>query len=185
MKRFLCLAVTACVLTLTPPARAQQQVAAAPAARPASAPAAVRADAFTTTIQGNALSSTNGFLSDTNVRLRDARNGRVLTMQITDKTGLFAFRGIDPGSYIVELVSPDQTMVLAASEILNVNAGEVVSAVVKLPFKTSPFFGVLGPNGATVPSGTATAVIAEAAANSILIIAAPHTAVTACPEQVF
>ena len=181
MKRFLCLAVTGCVLTITPSATAQQQVASA--AHPSAL--AIRSEAFTTTIQGNALNSTNGHLSDTTVRLRDARNGRVLTTQITDKTGLFSFRGIDPGSYIVELVSPDQTVVLAASQILNVNAGEVVSAVVKLPFKTSPLSGLFGPNAATVPPGSATAVIAEAAANSILIIAAPHLAVTACPEQVF
>jgi hypothetical protein len=39
---------------------------------------------------------------------------------------------VDPGTYIVELLSRDRT-VLAASEILNVNAGDAVSAVVRTP----------------------------------------------------
>ena len=96
-----------------------------------------------TTIQGNALSSTNGVLPDTMVRLRDARAGRIVDTQTTDKSGLFAFKSVDPGSYIVELVGNDQS-ILAASQILNVNAGEAVSAVVKLPFRLPPFGGLLG-----------------------------------------
>ena len=53
--------------------------------------------------------------------------------------------------------------VLAASQLLNVDAGDAVSAVVKLPFRVPPFVGALG--SATTPS--ATAVATEAAAGSI------------------
>ena len=123
-----------------------------------------------TTIQGNALSSTNGALPDTAVRLRDARAGRIVDMQTTDRSGLFAFRSVDPGSYIVELVGTDQS-ILAASQILNVNAGEAVSAVVKLPFRLPAFGGLLGH---TVPS--ATAVSSAAAASGVMA-----TAVTGQP----
>ncbi len=89
-----------------------------------------------TSIQGNALSSTNGGLPNAYVRLRDARIGRIVDTQISDKSGLFAFKAVDPGSYIVEIVDNQQS-VLAASQLLNVNAGEAVSAVVKLPFRNS------------------------------------------------
>ena len=123
-----------------------------------------------TTIQGNALSSTNGVLPDTMVRLRDARAGRIVDAQTTDKSGLFAFKSVDPGSYIVELVGNDQS-ILAASQILNVNAGEAVSAVVKLPFRLAPFGGLLGQ---TVPS--AAAVSSAAAASGVMA-----TAVTGQP----
>ncbi len=123
-----------------------------------------------TTIQGNALSSTNGVLPDTVVRLRDARAGRIVDIQTTDRSGLFAFRSLDPGSYIVELVGNDQS-ILAASQILNVNAGEAVSAVVKLPFRLPPFGGLLGH---TVPS--AAAVSSAAAASGVMA-----TAVTGQP----
>ena len=76
-------------------------------------------------------------------------------MQTTDQSGSFAFTSVDPGSYIVELIGTDQTM-LAASQILNVNAGEAVSAVVKLPFRIPPFGGLLGhtsPSAAAVYVG--------------------------------
>jgi hypothetical protein len=114
------------------------------------------------TIQGNALNSSNGALAANVVRLRDARFGRVIDSQLTDRSGLFAFRTIDPGSYIVELMGHDQT-VLAASQIIDVNAGDAVTAIVKLPFRIPPFAGVLGN---TAPS--AAAVTTEAAASGIL-----------------
>src|SRR4051794_22807239 len=47
------------------------------------------------TIQGNALDSTNGQMSGVVVRLRDARFGRIVDTQLTDKAGLFAFRGVE------------------------------------------------------------------------------------------
>src|SRR5712692_3800844 len=44
-----------------------------------------------TTIQGNALNSTNGALPNSPVRLRDARFGRVIDSQLTDRSGMFSF----------------------------------------------------------------------------------------------
>jgi len=142
---------------------AQQQAAVmpVPAVRSLSA---VQPDAVGT-IQGNALNSTNGQMANTTVRLRDARFGRILDSQLTDQSGLFTFKALDPGSYIVEMMANDRT-VLAASQIVNINAGEAVSAVVKLPFRIPPFAGVLGN---TTPT-TAAALATEAAASSVLAI---------------
>jgi hypothetical protein len=120
-----------------------------------------------TTIQGNALTSTNGQLSDATVRLRDARNGRIIDSQLTDKSGLFAFRGVEPGSYVVEVMSQDQSTVLTASQILNVNAGDAISAVVKLPFRIPPFAGVLG----STPTSAA-AIATQAATSGIVAVTA-------------
>jgi hypothetical protein len=119
-----------------------------------------------TTIQGNALNATNGMLPNTLVRLRDARFGRIVNTTVSDQSGLFAFRTVDPGSYIVELVAQDDQSVLAASQILNVNAGDVVSAVVKLPFRIPLLAGLLGN---TLPS--AAAVTTQAAASGLLATA--------------
>ena len=124
----------------------------------------VRTNALTM-IQGNALNSTNGALNDVAVRLRDARFGRIIDTQQTDKSGLFAFKALDPGSYIVEIMANDQS-VLAASQLLNVDAGEAVSAVVKLPFRIPPFAGILG--NTAMPS--AGAIATQAAANGIAAI---------------
>lgn len=120
-----------------------------------------RASAFTT-IQGNALNSTNGALADGSVRLRDARHGRIVDSQVTDKLGIFAFNGVDPGTYVVELVGSDQT-ILAASQLLTVGAGETVSTIVKLPFRIPPLAGILGH---TVQQ--AVAITSAAAASGVL-----------------
>jgi hypothetical protein len=119
-----------------------------------------------TTIRGNALDSMGGALVEVPVRLRDARSGHIIDSQATDKTGLFEFRNVDPGSYIVEVLAPDRT-VLAASQLLNVNAGEAVSAVVKLPFRIQPFAGVLGHS-----TQSAAAVAAAAGASQVLAVKA-------------
>jgi hypothetical protein len=120
-----------------------------------------------TTIQGNALDSTNGALPTTMVRLRDARLGRIVDTQVTDSAGLFAFKGVDPGSYIVEIMGNDQG-ILAASQMLNVSAGDAISAVVKLPFRISPFAGVFG-------NSTASAILVTAAAASAGVLSAAAT----------
>jgi hypothetical protein len=120
-----------------------------------------------TTIQGNALDSTNGVLPSTLVRLRDARLGRIVDSQVTDSAGMFEFKGIEPGSYIVEIMGNEQG-VLAASQMLNVSAGDAISAVVKLPFRISPFAGVFG-------NSTASAILVTAAAASAGVLSAAAT----------
>jgi hypothetical protein len=120
-----------------------------------------------TTIQGNALDSANGQMANAIVRLRDARFGQIVETELTDASGLFEFHAVDPGSYIVEVMGSDSS-VLAASQILNVNAGEIVSAIVKLPFKIPAFAGILGTNSAQ----TAAAIVSEAAANGVVAVVA-------------
>jgi hypothetical protein len=115
-------------------------------------------------IQGTALDATNGTMPNSPVRLRDARSGRIVVAQRTDTSGLFAFSQLDPGSYVVELLGDGPT-VLAASELLNVNGGESVSAVVKLPYKISPMAALLGHT-----TSSAAAVAISAAATGVLAI---------------
>jgi len=121
-------------------------------------------------IQGNALDSTNGAMNDTVVRLRDARFGRIVDTQLTDKAGLFTFKAMDPGAYIVEMLAKNES-VLAASQLLNVNAGEAISAIVKLPFRAPAIANVIG--NATAPSATAIAMEAAASGISSVIPTSP------------
>jgi hypothetical protein len=115
-----------------------------------------------TVIHGNALDSTDGQLTNALVRLRDARFGRIIETQYTDRSGMFAFKAIQPGSYIVEIVGEDQS-ILAASQLVNINAGEAVLAVVKLPFHVPPFAGMMG----TTTTQSAAMLVLEAAASGI------------------
>jgi hypothetical protein len=115
------------------------------------------------TIQGNALGSSNTSLPNAMVRLRDVQFGRSVDTQVTDRSGLFAFRGVDPGSYVVEILGQDQVSILAASQVLSVEAGQIASAVVKLPYTVTPFVRLFGASPTT-----ATAVAANAALAGVM-----------------
>jgi hypothetical protein len=171
MSRLFPIAALALIAAGTLPLAAQQQVATTTVTR--AVKSAVTKAALSkakenalTIIQGNAINASNGQMGNAVVRLRDARFGRIVDTQLTDKSGLFAFKAIDPGSYIVEIMSNDQS-IMAASQLLNVNAGEAVSAVVKLPFRIPPFAGLMG--STSTPS--ATVVATQAATSSIVAVA--------------
>ena len=116
-------------------------------------------------IQGTALNSANEPMPGMVVRLRDARVGRVIETRVTDESGMFTFKVVDPGSYIVELLERDRTP-LAASQILTVNAGDTVSTVVKLPSRLTAFAGLLSSSIAPAAAILAT----QAAATGIVAV---------------
>ena len=111
-------------------------------AAPASTPPGTVAAAFGT-IHVSALSAGNSPLPRWIVRLRDARYGRLVATNVTDDEGSFAFRDVDPGSYIIELIGGDQT-VRATSALLAVNAGTSVFAVVRLPTERGAITALFG-----------------------------------------
>ena len=133
------------------------------------------------TIQGSARTSGNGLIPDATLRLRDARIGRIVDAQMSDKSGLFTFRGVDPGSYVVELLGSDNLSILAASPILNVGAGDTISAAIKLPFHV-PIPALAGVLGNSTPS--AAAVSTQAAASGVLGVIVAGEPVTNRPPPV-
>src|SRR5215472_3108507 len=59
-------------------------------------------------VQGSALSPMDAGLPYVPMRLRDVRFGRIVASARTDKTGMFQFRGVRPGNYVVELLDNDR-----------------------------------------------------------------------------
>lgn len=149
------------------PVRTQQPVAVA--VRDTGAPrttaprvlAGTRLTVFAT-IQGNALTATNGSLADAPIRLRDARFGRIVSEQRTDRAGLFTFQPVEPGSYVVELLG-ERGSVLAASDLINIGASETASTIVQLPARV-PGGGMLSSRGAA----SLIAVLSSASAAGVL-----------------
>src|SRR5213080_3672791 len=113
-------AVAVAASVLAAPAAAQQPVL-TPSHRVA--PVVVTPTPGATAIEGVTLTALSAPLPNASVRLRDVRSGRVTDATTSDKDGAFTFLRVDPGSYLVELVDRDQN-VLAASPMLNLNAGE-------------------------------------------------------------
>jgi hypothetical protein len=134
------------------------------------------------TIEGTAVNAVNAPMSDTKIRLRDARYGRIVNTTTTDQAGAFAFHEIDPGTYVVELMN--NNAVLASSPLLNVGTGDAVSALVRVPFTTSTLAGVLGSSqtAAAALTNAAQVVTAAAAASNITaqtLIGVPATSTNA------
>jgi hypothetical protein len=122
------------------------------------------------TIIGSARTALNQPLPMARLRLRNARIGRVDAFTVSDADGSFTFERLEPGTYVAEIVDENGD-VLAASELLNVNPGETVAVVVKLPFRAK---------GAGWWFGTAAAVLGAAAAAGVLATA--PTTPAASPE---
>ena len=147
----------------------QGATSAAPSARVRTATPAILpgtpATAFAT-IHVRAVSATNTALRGWLVRLRDARFGRVIASHLTDEAGTFVFRDIDPGSYVIELLGGNQS-IEATSALLNVDAGAIEFAVIRLP--TRP-----GALAAFFNQGAAQAgfIAAAAAATGVLAVQA-------------
>src|SRR5262249_11913145 len=117
-------------------------------------------DAPVTTIHGNVFDAANGPMINMTVRLRDARFGRIIDTQVTDKVGKFAFTPADPGSYIVEVMGDDRT-VLAASDIIDVDAGDTATTIVRMPRVAARANGL---TGRTAPAVAIAAAAAHAGA---------------------
>lgn len=155
------IAVVATVSTISVPA---QQPVASGTGRFAETGARVLAEptrSVFTAVEGSVLKADSSKFAGALVRLREARIGRIVLTQQADEDGLFRFRPIDRGSYIVELLADEKT-VLAASPLVNVNAGEIAQTVIREPLLADP---------ATVASfadAHATAVRAAAATSGIL-----------------
>ncbi len=93
-------------------------------------------------IAGKAVSATNVPMGSAVIRLRDVRFGRIVATTITDKAGQFEFKGVDTGSYLVEMMATTGDVVLASSSILYVGSGEILSTLLKMPLG-SPAWGTL------------------------------------------
>jgi hypothetical protein len=160
-------AVAALLVAGTLTATAQQSLAPMSVARNAGVPRTVSGtQADIAEIDGTALNSTSGALPNAHVRLRDARFGRVIDRQITDRHGMFAFRNLAPGDYVAELLSTDEAETLVASELLLLNGGDTAAIVLKLPFRISPFAAIL-----STASRRAVAVTIAAAGSGVLATA--------------
>jgi hypothetical protein len=158
--RLLPLSTVVVLIVTTLPAAAQQP--AGPIAVRAVSKAAVRSTALST-ILGNALNWSNGALPDTPVQVRDLQTGRVVGSALTDKVGVYSFKGLDPGNYVVEIVGAGKTA-LAATNLISANAGQTVNTSVKLPFRPAILPNILG--SSRTPDGRTAAVVATGTAIS-------------------
>lgn len=95
------------------------------------------------------------------VHLRNLRSGSVDQAGSTNAEGAFAFRAIEPGTYVVEMVLASGA-VAAISEATTVGSGEVVQTLVRLTARTRTFGWWMG--------STANSAVAQAASSGVLAV---------------
>jgi len=80
------------------------------------------------------------------IRLRNVETGRAVARTVSDADGRFLFERVDPGAYVVELVSTEDK-VLAVGDLFGVAAGGQATTLVRLSSK-APWFGSFFGNAA-------------------------------------
>jgi hypothetical protein len=113
-------------------------------------------------VLGAAWHHDNSPIKGANLRLRNVVSGKVLAVAKANDLGRFTFDNVEPGTYVVELVS-DRGHVQTVSHVFTVAPGETVATFVRLGTHTTwtgAFF-----------SNTAGAIVATAATEGITALA--------------
>jgi Carboxypeptidase regulatory-like domain len=148
---------------------------------PAASPAAVGAVGVTgpriggavgsraTSIVGVAWNADNSPIPAARVRLRNVVTGTVAATAVANEIGQFTFTAVEPGSYLIELVS-ERDKILTVGQTFTLAPGETVATFVRLGSKAPWFTGFFGNAAAAVATAAAaagvTAIAPEAKACS-------------------
>lgn len=95
------------------------------------------------------------------IRLRNVETGRAVARTVSDTDGRFRFERVDPGVYLVELVS-NEDKALAVGDLFGVTAGDQATTLVRLGSKAPWVAGFFG--------NAAAAAIASAAAMGVTAV---------------
>jgi hypothetical protein len=117
-------------------------------------------------IVGSAWNADNSPIPNARLRLRNVETGRVEGTTVGDESGQFTFTGVEPGTYVVELVS-ETGKILTVGNSFTVGPRETVASFVRLGTKAPWYNGFFG--------NAALAVATAAAATGLTALA---------PEQI-
>jgi hypothetical protein len=158
MNRGFLVAAIALVATVTVGAQST------PAARPNAGSTAAAAIPSTGGIVGTAWKGETTPYPQARIRLRNVENGRGVARTDSDSTGRFRFFQVQPGAYVVELLS-EQDKVLAVGDLFGVVAGGEATTLVRLNSKTTWIGGFFGNAAAAAISAASTLGVTAVGSN--------------------
>ena len=98
------------------------------------------------------------------IRLRDVETGRPVARTVSDGDGRFRFERVDPGAYVVELLSLEDK-VLAVGDLFGVLAGGQATTLVRLGAKAPWFAGFFGNAAAAAIAAASTLGVTAVGSN--------------------
>jgi hypothetical protein len=139
------------------------------------------------TIAGTALNANKVVLTGVRVQLRDAATGQLVGTTRSGPNGAFSFTGLNPGSFVVEIVNASG-QVIGVSTSISLAAGGVISGVTVAASAAGALAGAAAAGGAgglasffTTTGGILVLAGAGALATAGIIVAA--NAPTASPSR--
>ena len=109
-----------------------------------------------TSVVGVAWNADNTPIPAARVRLRDVVTGRIASAAVSDEAGRFTFVDVEPGSYLIELVT-DGAKITALGHTFTVASGETVATFVRIGTKVPWYTGFFGNAASAIASTAASA----------------------------
>ena len=128
--------------------------------------------AVATTILGAAWKADNTPIPRARLRLRNVTTGRPEAVTTANGSGQFTFAGIEPGSYVIELVN-DDGKVLALGQVFSLGPGETVATFVRLSARNSLFGGFFTNAAASAVTAAASLGVTAMGSDGQPVSAAP------------
>ncbi len=122
---------------------------------------------------GSTRSFNNSPVPNARLRLRSITNGRIEAQLTADAEGRFAFRAIEPGTYVVEMTEVVTGAVVATSQAVTVASNEIMQTIIRLPGRLRSFGWWAGSSASSAVS----------AASGVGVLAVDDIARPASPER--
>jgi hypothetical protein len=124
---------------------------------PAAGGAGVRGASFgtrSTSILGNAWNIDNSPIPNAKLRLRNVITGKVAAVTTANEGGQFTFESVEPGSYVVELLTTTDK-IRTVGHVFTIAPGETVATFVRAGAKVPWFTGFFNNAASAVASSAA------------------------------
>lgn len=136
-----------------------------PASAAKTRPAAIAPARVTTgTVAGTAWRGDTTPYPQARIRLRNVQTGRGIARTVADDDGRFRFEDVDPGPYVVELLSADDKM-LAVGELFGITPGTQILTFVRLSATAPWFSGFFGNAAAAAIAAASTLGVTSTGSN--------------------
>jgi hypothetical protein len=136
----------------------------AQAGRPQTVAGTTKAAGLTGTVIGTAWKGDTTPYPQARIRLRNVQTGRPNGLTVADGEGRFHFEGVEPGPYVVELLS-EQDKVLAVGDLFAVTIDTEAVTLVRLTSKAPWSGGFFGNAAAAVIAAASTLGVTAVGSN--------------------